>query len=72
MLWTGRGGLEFALHRVAQGHRLRFYRGFYGRQWVSVADSWMFWRSGRIYLDPEEVQEVKRALAHRDRRELNR
>ena len=56
---------ELAKLRIEQGHRLRFYQDFYGRQWVKVHAGLRFWRSGRIYLRNEEVITLKRAIATR-------
>ena len=51
--------------RIEQGHRVRFYQDFYGRQWVKVQGGLRFWRSGRIYLRNEEVISLKKQIAHR-------
>lgn len=58
-------GFDLALRRLEGGHKLRFYRDYYGRQWVKVHGGWWFWRSTRIYLRNEEMLELKRIMADR-------
>ena len=56
-------GFELAKSRAESGHRIRFYQDYYGRQWVKVHGGWRFWRSGKIFLDNEEVVALKQLLA---------
>lgn len=65
-------GFEKAVRRAEAGYRLRFYQDFYGRQWVTVQGGWRFWRSGKIYLDNDEVAELKRIIARRRKPEMAR
>ena len=60
-------GFELARRRIEQGHRLRFYQDFYGRQWVKVQGGCWFWRSAKIYLANDEVIALKDLLARRRR-----
>ena len=60
-------GYELAKNRAEAGHRLRFYQDFYGRQWVKVHGGWKFWRSGKIFLDNQEVVTLKQLIAKRRR-----
>lgn len=58
-------GFELAKRRVEAGYRLRFYQDFYGKQWVKVTGSWLFWRNKKIYLDNQEIVAFKKFIAQR-------
>ena len=60
-------GFELARKRAEAGHRLRFYRDFYGRQWVLIRGGWCFWRVDRIFLDNHEVVVLKQIISRRQR-----
>ena len=56
---------DLALRRIEQGHKLKFFQDYYGRQWVKVSGGAMFWRSRSISLKNEEVVSLKNAMARR-------
>jgi hypothetical protein len=56
---------DLAMRRIEQGHRVRFYQDFYGRQWMKVSGGAMFWRTRQISLRNEEVVSLKNAIARR-------
>ena len=56
---------ELAMRRIEQGHRVRFYQDFYGRQWVKVNGGVFFWRTRSIPLRNEQVVELKRVIARK-------
>ncbi len=50
------------IDRVKAGDRIRFYRGFYGEQWVELSSGRIFRRRQRSNLSAAEVEEIKKTL----------
>ena len=55
--------------RLEAGDKVWFYQDYYGRQWIELRNTWLFWKKKKIKLDPDEVFQLKQML--RGRRAVN-
>lgn len=50
------------IDRARSGHKIRFYQGYYGNQWVEVKGGWLLPSKTRYDLTAEQMIELKKGL----------
>ncbi len=54
--------IDEIIERARNGHKVRFYQGYYGNQWVEVKGGWLLPSKTRYDLTAEQIAELKKGL----------
>ena len=61
------GNLNYVMHRITAGDKIRFFEDFYGKQWIEIRPRWLFILKKKMHFRNDEIAMIKAALVERRR-----